>query len=163
MRTNATSANVTPKALSRFARLVTIDDHAIESAWPEGLWPSRMVFIRWGMAQEPSPLDQSQLTTAREMLAQKRDELRHAITGLREPAPVGEPGDLADLATTEIATAERTELATQERALLAEVEHALGKLDAGTYGISEATGEPIRWARLRALPWARNDVDETAS
>jgi DnaK suppressor protein len=97
---------------------------------------------------------------ARQTLSQKRDELMLTIRGLREPPPVGEPGDRADLATTEIAVDERIELASQERALLAEVEHALAKLDAGTYGISESTAAPIRWERLRALPWARTDVDE---
>ncbi|HEY3254926.1 MAG TPA: TraR/DksA family transcriptional regulator, partial [Polyangiaceae bacterium] len=83
-----------------------------------------------------------------------------SLPGLREPPQTGEPGDLADLATAEIAVGERTELASQERALLAEVEHALAKLSDGTYGISEASGEPIRYQRLRALPWARTDVDE---
>jgi DnaK suppressor protein len=107
-----------------------------------------------------SALDHSQLSTAREALSRKRDELIHAIAGLHEPAPLGEPGDRADMATTEIAVGERTELATQERALLVEVEHALSKLDNGTYGISELSGEPIRYERLLALPWARADVGE---
>jgi DnaK suppressor protein len=48
----------------------------------------------------------------------------------------------------------------QERALLGEIQHALAKIEAGTYGISESTGEPIRWERLLALPWARTDVNE---
>jgi DnaK suppressor protein len=39
--------------------------------------------------------------------------------------------------------------------LLREVEHALGKLAAGSYGVCEATGEPIEWQRLRARPWSR--------
>ena len=115
------------------------------------------------MTQRPSALAHPQLEAARHTLLRKREELLRAITGLREPAPTGEPADLGELATTEIAVGERTELATQERALLGEVEHALAKLDAGTYGISEATGAPIRWERLRALPWARTDVDESLS
>jgi DnaK suppressor protein len=112
------------------------------------------------MTQHRSTLDHGQLEAARAALSRKRDELLHSIGGLREPAPVGEPGDRADRATTEIAVGERTELASQERAELAEVEHALAKLEAGTYGISESTGAPIRWERLRALPWARTDVHE---
>jgi DnaK suppressor protein len=112
------------------------------------------------MTRRPFALDPPQLEAARHALSRKREELLRAIAGLHEPSPLGEPGDLADLATTEIAVGERTELASQERALLAEVEHALSKLDAGTYGISESTGAPIRWERLRALPWARTDVHE---
>jgi DnaK suppressor protein len=112
------------------------------------------------MNHRPFALDHTQLETARQALSHKRDELRGQLEGLREPAPTGEPSDLADLATTEIAVGERTELASHERALLAEVEHALAKLDAGTYGVSESTGRPIRWERLQALPWARSDVHE---
>jgi len=107
-----------------------------------------------------SLLDPSQLDELRAALVLKRAQLLHSISGLGEPPPVGEPGDLADSATTEIAVGERTEIATQERDLLAEIEHALLKLSAGTYGISEASGEPIRYERLRALPWARTEVSE---
>ena len=42
--------------------------------------------------------------------------------------------------------------------VLAEVEHALKKLEDGTYGICEDTGEPISQARLEALPYARYTV-----
>ena len=115
------------------------------------------------MTQSPSTLEPAQLEALHHALLQKREQLLRAIAGLHEPSPVGEPGDLADLATTEIAVSERTELASRERALLAEVEHAIAKIDAGTYGISESTRAPIRWERLRALPWARTDVREPIS
>ena len=39
-----------------------------------------------------------------------------------------------------------------------EVEDALERIDAGTYGIDEVTGEPIDPARLEALPTARMNV-----
>jgi len=42
--------------------------------------------------------------------------------------------------------------------VLAEVEHALKKLDNGTYGVCEDSGEPISQARLEALPYARYTV-----
>jgi RNA polymerase-binding transcription factor DksA len=42
---------------------------------------------------------------------------------------------------------------------LAEIEAALQRLDDGTYGIDEVTGEPISRERLEALPTARTDVD----
>jgi DnaK suppressor protein len=50
----------------------------------------------------------------------------------------------------------------RERSLLTEVEHALDKLDAGTYGRSERSGEPIGFSRLHAVPWARLTADEEA-
>ena len=42
---------------------------------------------------------------------------------------------------------------------LRQVEAALGRLDAGTYGLCEACGLPINPARLQALPWAALDVE----
>jgi RNA polymerase-binding transcription factor DksA len=39
-----------------------------------------------------------------------------------------------------------------------ELEDALGRIDAGTYGVDEATGEAIDPERLRALPAARTNV-----
>ena len=42
---------------------------------------------------------------------------------------------------------------------LAEIEAALQRLDTGTYGVDEVTGDPIASARLDALPSARTNVD----
>ncbi len=46
-------------------------------------------------------------------------------------------------------------LATDLRTQLDDVQRALGKLDAGTYGLCEVCGEPIADDRLEALPAAR--------
>jgi DnaK suppressor protein len=45
-------------------------------------------------------------------------------------------------------------LSAQAWAAVDEVDHALGKIDAGTYGICEQCGQPIPKARLKALPYA---------
>ena len=42
---------------------------------------------------------------------------------------------------------------------LAELQAALERIDNGTYGVDEVTGEPIDPARLDALPTARTNVD----
>ena len=42
---------------------------------------------------------------------------------------------------------------------LAELQAALERVDAGTYGTDEVTGEPIDPARLEALPTARTNID----
>jgi RNA polymerase-binding transcription factor DksA len=41
---------------------------------------------------------------------------------------------------------------------LAELEAALARVDDGSYGIDEVTGEPIDPARLEAIPTARRNV-----
>ena len=42
---------------------------------------------------------------------------------------------------------------------LVEIEAALQRLDDGSYGVDEVTGEPIDPARLEAQPTARTNVD----
>jgi RNA polymerase-binding protein DksA len=43
---------------------------------------------------------------------------------------------------------------------LARIEHALSRIEAGSYGYSEVTGQPIPVERLEALPTATTLVDE---
>lgn len=46
--------------------------------------------------------------------------------------------------------------------MLDDVNHALGRLDDGTYGLDEMTGEPIPVDRLLAIPWATMTVEHAA-
>lgn len=70
-----------------------------------------------------------------------------------------EPGDMPDHASDE----ERRTLALRRRqhddARLREVEAALRRMDDGSYGICEETGEEIPFARLRAEPTTRYTVE----
>ncbi len=113
-------------------------------------------------AKPKHALTEAQLAKLRQALQAKRDELRRKSkefldTATRSDEDLIEDGDVAARSTT---TDELLELADHERKLLAEVERAVAKMEAGTYGVSEGTGEPIPYARLAALPWARNNVDE---
>lgn len=70
--------------------------------------------------------------------------------------------DLLDVAEGEVELSTlRAELA-HEQTELGEIEAALQRLQDGTYGICEVTGEPIAPARLRALPWARLSQEAAA-
>jgi len=46
---------------------------------------------------------------------------------------------------------------------MAEIEAALQRVDDGTYGLDEVTGEPIDPERLAALPTARTNVDDAGT
>jgi len=62
-------------------------------------------------------------------------------------------------------TAERGEaerLATELQDALEEVDAALGRLEAGTYGICEVCAKPIGEARLEAMPAARFCIVDAA-
>jgi RNA polymerase-binding protein DksA len=53
-------------------------------------------------------------------------------------------------------------MAGNEQNLLYEVDEAIGRIENGTYGICELTGEPIPKARLKAIPYARHTVEAQA-
>jgi RNA polymerase-binding transcription factor DksA len=46
---------------------------------------------------------------------------------------------------------------------LAEIQAALRRIDEGTYGVDEVTGDPIPPERLEAVPTARTNVDTERS
>ena len=68
-------------------------------------------------------------------------------------------GDSADVASIEISQNSMTKLGSRQRRLLKKIDLALEKMDDGTYGICELTGEPIPVARLRARPVAQYTVE----
>ena len=43
--------------------------------------------------------------------------------------------------------------------VMGEFDAALERLENGSYGVSEETGEPIPYARLLVLPWARTTLE----
>ncbi|HEX2913762.1 MAG TPA: hypothetical protein VH186_23355 [Chloroflexia bacterium] len=43
---------------------------------------------------------------------------------------------------------------------LQEIVDALGRIESGTYGLSEVSGKPIPLARLEVIPWANRLVEE---
>jgi DnaK suppressor protein len=83
--------------------------------------------------------------------------LRRQEAVVREAEPEIEPLEVAEQ------TREQDDAVTfsqRDRELLSDVNYALRKIDDGSYGISEASGDPIPFERLRAVPWARTDSDE---
>ena len=62
--------------------------------------------------------------------------------------------DLADRASSETDRAIELRARDRQRKLIAKIDAALARLDEGTYGYCEATGEPIALKRLEARPIA---------
>ena len=105
-------------------------------------------------------LTQAQLASLRRKL---RDERRRIGAVLQEPlssAPTDEPREFEETAQRATDRDQELGIHSQEGALLVEVDRALAKMDAGTYGVSEKTGAAIPYARLDAVPWAREGVGE---
>lgn len=69
------------------------------------------------------------------------------------------PIHMADIGTDNYEQEFALDLMDSERKILREIDEALGRLEKGTYGICEGTGQRISKARLKAQPWARYCVE----
>ncbi|MFF6990028.1 TraR/DksA C4-type zinc finger protein [Streptomyces sp. NPDC010273] len=77
-----------------------------------------------------------------------------ALAGLMRDSGDGAGDDDADTGTKNITRESEMALAANAREMLIQTERALGKLDAGTYGLCENCGNPIGKARMQAFPRA---------
>jgi DnaK suppressor protein len=100
---------------------------------------------------------------ARELLARERERIEHALgidvdEGPLESDQNVEPGDedSESLYQDEYDSGRAEDL----RAELAAVERAESRLEAGTYGLSIQSGEPIPDGRLEARPTAELTIEE---
>ncbi|MDQ1431870.1 MAG: hypothetical protein QOF40_2472 [Actinomycetota bacterium] len=110
---------------------------------------------------------------ARERLQQEQTRVEGLISELRNELGTSETDGMSELADydqhpadTASETFEREKdlsILEQLEAELAELQAALERVDAGTYGTDEETGEPIDPARLDALPTARTNIGDPDS
>ncbi|MGE0047232.1 MAG: RNA polymerase-binding protein DksA, partial [Hyphomonadaceae bacterium] len=80
------------------------------------------------------------------------EESRHTIASLQQDT-VSQP-DLADRATSETDRSIELRTRDRQRKLIAKIESALRRIEDGSYGYCEETGEPIGVSRLEARPIA---------
>jgi len=103
---------------------------------------------------------------ARARLQAEQERVEGLISELREefaePESVdgSELSDPADAGTETFEREKDLAILEQLEAELAELHAAMERVDTGTYGIDEVTGEPIDPARLDALPTARTNVHD---
>jgi DnaK suppressor protein len=100
---------------------------------------------------------------ARELLDRERTRIEEALAELDGQGPLEgdqslEPGDedSEDLYQDTFDAGRREQLTNEMDAL----ERAEARLEAGTYGLSVESGEPIPDGRLEALPTAERTVEE---
>lgn len=93
----------------------------------------------------------------RRLLEEERELLQADLLHFAEVEyeDIGAGNHLADDATAAFDQASDLTLRRNSERRLNRVDHALKKLDAQTYGYCEGCGEPIDFARLKALPDAR--------
>lgn len=109
---------------------------------------------------ENAYMNTEQCAFFRQRLENMKTELSHAETRAKEAMRHSEmSADPVDRATTEESHA--LELLTRDRdaKLFGDVQKAIVRIDSGTYGFCEESGEPIGIARLLAQPTARMTTD----
>src|SRR5262249_12249081 len=93
------------------------------------------------------------LTWREDILKEAKETLQH----LQEESE-NHP-DLADRASSETDRAIELRARDRQRKLIAKIDEALTRIDDGTYGYCEETGEPISLRRLEARPIATLSVE----
>jgi DnaK suppressor protein len=104
---------------------------------------------------EPFMNDRQKEYFRQKLLAWKEEileESRGTIATLQQDT-VNE-ADLADRATSETDRALELRTRDRQRKLIAKIEEAIRRIDDGSYGYCEETGEPISISRLEARPIA---------
>lgn len=107
----------------------------------------------------------------REMLLAKRRELLGDVSSMEDEALRNSgqsnlsnlPIHMADMGTDNYEQEFTLGLVEKDRNLLRDINTALGKINAGTYGICEGTGKVIAKPRLDAQPWARFSIEHARS
>lgn len=94
------------------------------------------------------------------LVAWKNDILREARETLEalQQENANHP-DLADRASSETDRAIELRARDRQRKLISKIDSALSRIDEGTYGFCEETGEPISLKRLDARPIATLSIE----
>jgi DnaK suppressor protein len=107
-------------------------------------------------SEDESFMNQKQLGYfRRKLLAWKEEILRESReTVVHLQSETENHPDLADRATSETDRALELRTRDRQRKLISKIDEALRRIDDGSYGYCEETGEPIGIARLDARPIA---------
>ena len=109
---------------------------------------------------EPFMNDRQRAYFRRKLLAWREEILRSTKETLQHlQDESAQHADIADRATSETERALELRARDRQRKLIAKIDAALTRLDDGTYGYCEETGEPIGLKRLDARPIATLSVE----
>lgn len=109
------------------------------------------------------PLKKSEIEQFKKRLLELKEQLTKAINGTKKE--VSDPGDSkgysqhsADEGTDDFVKNISLEVTSKEFDVLRQIERALEKIDEGTYGICDISGDEIPLKRLEAVPYATMTV-----
>ena len=110
--------------------------------------------------KEPFMNDRQRDYFRQKLLAWREDILREARETLQHLQDENQNHpDFADRASSETDRAIELRARDRQRKLIAKIDEALSRIDDGTYGYCEETGEPISIKRLEARPIATLSIE----
>jgi len=110
--------------------------------------------------REPFMNDRQRDYFRQKLLAWREDILREARETLQHLQDENQNHpDFADRASSETDRAIELRARDRQRKLIAKIDEALSRIDDGTYGYCEETGEPISIKRLEARPIATLSIE----
>jgi len=110
--------------------------------------------------KEPFMNDRQRDYFRQKLLAWREDILREAKETLQHLQDENQNHpDFADRASSETDRAIELRARDRQRKLIAKIDEALSRIDDGTYGYCEETGEPISIKRLEARPIATLSIE----
>jgi DnaK suppressor protein len=110
--------------------------------------------------KEPFMNDRQRDYFRQKLLAWREDNLREARETLQHLQDENQNHpDFADRASSETDRAIELRARDRQRKLIAKIDEALARIEDGTYGFCEETGEPISIKRLEARPIATLSIE----
>jgi RNA polymerase-binding transcription factor DksA len=108
-------------------------------------------------------LTRKEVQDLNERLSEERDELSAQLVSIEEgtfastqseaSGDVGLDDESADAGTATFEREKDLSIENNVRDLLEKIERALGRIEAGSYGLCIRCGKPIEKARIKALPY----------
>ena len=123
--------------------------------------PKNKISSKYRPSEKEKFMNAKQREFFRRRLLGWRDELvrdaKGTIQNLQEDD--GQAPDIADRATTESERSIELRARDRQRKLVAKIDAALGRIENGSYGYCDDTGEPIGLKRLEARPIATLTIE----
>lgn len=115
------------------------------------------------MRKVPMPLKKSEIAQFQKRLEEMRREITRVIEGTKKEVTSpdeakGYSQHSADGGTDDFVKTINLEVTNKEFSMLRQIDRALEKIEEGTYGICDLSGEEIPIKRLEALPYATMTV-----
>lgn len=109
------------------------------------------------------PLSKEEIALFKKRLEGLRSQLTQLVRGVSEEVRAGDESKgysqhQADEGTDDFDRTISLEVGDKEIGILRQIERALEKIDEGTYGVCDITGEDIPIKRLEAIPYATMTV-----